>query len=209
MQVFRLSFGIDTQARGNRITWGVMTPSFFQNGLSRRTLALGGARSGKSLWAETRCETAAAAEGRALIYVATGEALDAEMGARIAAHAARRGPEWRLVEAPLDLAGAIAREGAAPGGVILVDCLTLWLSNLIHAERDAAAETDRLIAALRAAPAEVVLVSNEIGLGVAPENALARRFRDLQGALNQRIAAEADDVAFVAAGLALMMKGAA
>ncbi len=125
------------------------------------------------------------------------------MAERIARHHAERGPDWRLVEAPLDLAPVVAghREGA-----MVVDCLTLWLSNLMHAGRDPAAETEALLAALRPA-GRVILVSNEVGLSIAPENALARAFRDEQGRLNQRVAAAADHVEFVAAGLPLALKG--
>jgi adenosylcobinamide kinase/adenosylcobinamide-phosphate guanylyltransferase len=164
-------------------------------------LLLGGARSGKSRMAQTRAE---AMTGE-LIYVATGEALDAEMHERIERHRADRGTRWRTVEAPLELPEVIAREGAA-GRVLLVDCLTLWLSNLMLAERDVSTETDRLLEALRATQSTALLVSNEVGLGIVPENALARRFRDEAGRLNQRVAAAADEVLLVAAGLAVRMK---
>jgi adenosylcobinamide kinase/adenosylcobinamide-phosphate guanylyltransferase len=162
-------------------------------------LLLGGARSGKSRIAQTRAE---ALPGE-LVYIATGEALDAEMAERIARHRAERGARWRTVEAPLDLPEAIRREGV---GVLLVDCLTLWLSNLILGEHDIAAATDRLLAALDTARSTVLLVSNEVGMGIVPENALARRFRDEAGRLNQRVAAAADEVLLVAAGLPLRMK---
>lgn len=164
------------------------------------TLILGGARSGKS----ARALDLARAPRK--VFVATAEALDDEMAARIAAHQAERGPEWRLVDAPLDIAGAIVRN-AAPDAVLLVDCLTLWLSNLMHHGRDVPAETDRLAAALGAAAGPVILVSNEVGLGLAPDNPLGRAFRDEQGRLNQRIAAAATRVEFVAAGLPLRLKG--
>jgi adenosylcobinamide kinase/adenosylcobinamide-phosphate guanylyltransferase len=164
-------------------------------------LLLGGARSGKSRMAQTRAE---AMTGE-LIYVATGEALDAEMHERIERHRADRGARWRTVEAPLELPDVIRRE-SAPGRVLLVDCLTLWLSNLMFGERDVSIETDRLLAALRAAQGTVLLVSNEVGMGIVPENALARRFRDEAGRLNQRVAAAAHEVLLVAAGLAVRMK---
>jgi adenosylcobinamide kinase / adenosylcobinamide-phosphate guanylyltransferase len=164
-------------------------------------LLLGGARSGKSHMAQTRAE---AMTGE-LIYVATGEALDAEMHERIERHRADRGARWRTVEAPLELPDVIRRE-SAPGRVLLVDCLTLWLSNLMFGERDVAIETDGLLAALRAAQGTVLLVSNEVGMGIVPENALARRFRDEAGRLNQRVAAAAHEVLLVAAGLAVRMK---
>ena len=164
------------------------------------SLILGGARSGKS------ARALALATRAPHVYIATAEALDAEMADRIRAHQAERGPDWGLAEAPLDLAGAI-RANAAEGVTLLADCLTLWLSNLMHHERDVAAETEALVAALAAAPGRVVLVSNEIGMGLSPMNALGRAFRDAQGRLNQRVAAAADHVEFVAAGLPLTLKG--
>ena len=166
------------------------------------TLVLGGARSGKSRHAEALCE-AAAASGT---YCATATAGDAEMAARIAAHRARRGPFWRTIEAPLDLAGAI-RDASAPHAPLLVDCLTLWLSNLMLAGRDPEAEAAALEAACAGLAGPVVLVANEVGLGIVPDNALARAFRDAAGRLNQRMAARADRVVFVAAGLPLVLKG--
>jgi len=162
-------------------------------------LLLGGARSGKSRIAQARAETLPGE----LVYVATGEALDAEMAERIARHRADRGPRWRTVESPIDLPETIRREN---GHVLLVDCLTLWLSNLMLGERDVTTATDQLLAALDAASGTVLLVSNEVGMGIVPENALARRFRDEAGRLNQRVAAVADEVLLVAAGLSLRMK---
>jgi adenosylcobinamide kinase/adenosylcobinamide-phosphate guanylyltransferase len=164
-------------------------------------LVLGGARSGKSRHAQARAE----AEAGALVYIATAQALDAEMADRIARHRADRGPRWRTVEAPLDLAGTIAAE-ARPGAVLLVDCLTLWASNLMFAERDIAAETARLAAAIRAANAPLILVANEVGLGIVPDNALARAFRDAAGTINQAVAAAVDEAVFLAAGLPLRLK---
>jgi adenosylcobinamide kinase/adenosylcobinamide-phosphate guanylyltransferase len=165
------------------------------------TLVLGGARSGKSRYAETLV-AAAAASGT---YIATAEAGDAEMTARIATHRARRGPFWRTLEEPLDLAGTIRRH-AEPARPILVDCLTLWLSNLMGAGRVIAHESETLCAALRDAAGPVVLVANEVGLGLVPETPLGREFRDAAGRLNQDIAALADRVVFVAAGLPLVLK---
>ncbi|MFV0474455.1 MAG: bifunctional adenosylcobinamide kinase/adenosylcobinamide-phosphate guanylyltransferase [Pikeienuella sp.] len=159
-------------------------------------LILGGARSGKTARA-----LALAAPPRA--YVATAEPRDEEMAARIALHRAERGGDWGLIEAPLDLARAI---GAASGRTLVIDCLTLWLSNIMEAGREPEAETAALIGALGAAEAPVILVSNEIGLGLTPMEALSRRFRDEQGRLNQRVAAAADRVEFVAAGLPLRLK---
>jgi adenosylcobinamide kinase/adenosylcobinamide-phosphate guanylyltransferase len=165
------------------------------------TLVLGGARSGKSRHAEALVTATPAP----WVYVATAEPFDDEMKARIAEHRARRGEKWRTVEAPLELAGAIER--APLGGTVLVDCLTLWLNNLMYKERDIDTETARLEAALAVRQGPVVLVSNEVGSGIVPDNAEARRFRDLQGRLNQRIAARADHVVLLVAGLPMVVKG--
>ena len=167
----------------------------------RVTLVLGGARSGKSRHAQALAE----AQGGALVFVATAEALDDEMRARVAQHRADRDSHWRTVEAPHALAETIVAEGQ-PGSVLLVDCLTLWASNLLLGEEDAALALDALDAALLDTAARVVLVANEVGLGIVPDNALARRFRDLAGTINQRIAARADRVVFIAAGLPLVLK---
>ncbi|MBV9863694.1 MAG: bifunctional adenosylcobinamide kinase/adenosylcobinamide-phosphate guanylyltransferase [Alphaproteobacteria bacterium] len=166
------------------------------------TLILGGARSGKSRYAECLAEAAAPAG----TYCATAEAGDAEMAARIAAHRARRGPFWRTVEAPLAVPQTIAME-ARRHRPLLVECLTLWLSNLLLADRDIAAETDALCRELRRVEGPVILVANEVGLGLVPETPLGRRFRDEAGHLNQEVAAVADRVVFIAAGLPLMLKG--
>jgi adenosylcobinamide kinase/adenosylcobinamide-phosphate guanylyltransferase len=167
--------------------------------MARLTLVLGGARSGKSARALALCPPPR-------LFVATAEPLDAEMAERIARHRADRAQDWTVVEAPLELAGAIRAE-AREARTILVDCLTLWLSNLLHAGREPESETEALLAALGAAPGRAVLVSNEVGMGLAPMNALGRAFRDAQGRLNQRVAAAADRVEFVAAGLPLVLKG--
>jgi adenosylcobinamide kinase/adenosylcobinamide-phosphate guanylyltransferase len=173
--------------------------------LPRLTLVLGGARSGKSGYAE-RLIAAAAAEA---VYLATAQPLDAEMAARIRRHRERRdatgGVAWLTVEEPRDLAGRL-REATRPGRPVLVDCLTLWLSNLMLAESDIPMETARLIGALAALAGPVVLVANEVGLGIVPDNALAREFRDRAGMLNQEIAKIADRVVFLAAGLPLILK---
>jgi adenosylcobinamide kinase/adenosylcobinamide-phosphate guanylyltransferase len=169
--------------------------------LSRLTLVLGGARSGKSRYAESLITALA----QPWCYVATAEAGDAEMAERIAAHRARRSAPWQTIEAPHDLAGALA---AAPAGAaVLIDCLTLWLSNRMLADADIDAETGRLEAALDHHAHPVVLVANEVGYGIVPDNALARRFRDLQGRLNQRLAARADRVVLIVAGLPLFVRG--
>ena len=167
-----------------------------------KVLVLGGARSGKSAFALSLAGKLAPRGGR--LFLATAEAGDEEMAARIAAHRAGRGPDWQTLEEPLDLAGALAE--AREGRVILIDCLTLWLSNLLAAGRDFEAESARLIAALEGAPGHVVLVANEVGLGIVPENPLARRFRDLAGSLNQGLAGLADEVYFLAAGLPIKLK---
>jgi adenosylcobinamide kinase / adenosylcobinamide-phosphate guanylyltransferase len=165
------------------------------------TLILGGARSGKSSFAETR----ARASGLDRVYLATATAGDAEMRERIAHHRAARGDGWRTVEEPLALVDALARE-SAPGRAVVVDCLTLWLSNLIHADRDVEAEAKRLADHLRAARGPAILVSNEVGLGLVPDTPLGRRFRDAQGRLNQAVAAAVPAVVFIAAGLPLWLK---
>ena len=165
------------------------------------TLVVGGARSGKSRFAEGLITRS----GRDRIYLATAEAWDDEMRDRIAHHRQDRGPGWTTIEAPHDL--ALALGGLAAGGAVLVDCATLWLTNRLLAEADLEAETATLIAALRACPAPVVLVSNEVGWSIVPDNALARRFRDAQGRLNQQLATAADLAVAVIAGLPLVLKG--
>jgi len=170
--------------------------------VAKLTLVIGGARSGKSRYAES----AIAKLPPPWVYIATAEPGDAEMAARIEAHRARRGPNyWRTVEAPRNLADALVACEATP---VLIDCLTLWLSNLMLANADIDAETARLEDALAAAKAPVVLVANEVGSGIVPEHALGRRFRDLQGVLNQRMAARADRVILMVAGLPLTVKSA-
>ena len=164
------------------------------------TLVLGGARSGKSRYAESLI----AACPPPWVYVATAEPFDDEMRARIAEHRARRSADWRVIEAPRDLVDALRKNSA--GGAVLVDCLTLWLSNLMLADVEIEAECDRLEAVLAGVAGPIVLVSNEVGLGIVPDNALARRFRDAQGRLNQRIAACADRVVLMVAGLPLVVK---
>jgi adenosyl cobinamide kinase/adenosyl cobinamide phosphate guanylyltransferase len=166
---------------------------------ARLTLVLGGARSGKSRFAEDLLGTLPAPR----IYIATAEALDGEMAARIAEHRARRDPAWQTVEAARDLGAAIS---AAHNASVLVDCLTLWLSNLMLADADLDAATASLENALIRAQGRTVLVANEVGLGIVPDNALARKFRDAAGRLNQRIAARADRVVMLVAGIPLEVK---
>ncbi len=163
-------------------------------------LITGGARSGKSTRAEIRAREFAGQP----VYVATAEALDEEMRERIARHRARRGADWLERETPLELVTTLGETDGA--GVRLVDCLTLWLSNLLHAERDWVQETARLAETLQEQRSPVVLVTNEVGLGIVPDNALAREFRDAAGWLNQMIARVADEVEFVVAGLPMRVK---
>ncbi len=167
-------------------------------------LVLGGMRSGKS----RRAEDLVAASGLARVYLATALAGDAEMTGRIAAHRRRRGNGWRTVEVPLGLPEAIRAE-SRPDRILLVDCLTLWLTNLLTAEAEPAAACERLEAALAARRGPVVLVSNEVGLGVVPADPLSRRFVDLAGELHRRLAALADRVELVVAGLPLVLKPSA
>jgi adenosylcobinamide kinase/adenosylcobinamide-phosphate guanylyltransferase len=171
-----------------------------QAGHGRLTLVLGGARSGKSRYAESLVE----ALPPPWVYVATAEARDDEMAERIAAHKARRDARWQTVEAPHDLAACL---GNVPSGAaLLIDCLTLWLSNRLLAGADIDSEIAELEKAVDAYDGSVVLVANEVGSGLVPDNALGRRFRDLQGVLNQRIAARADRVVLMVAGLPLIVK---
>jgi adenosylcobinamide kinase/adenosylcobinamide-phosphate guanylyltransferase len=163
-------------------------------------LITGGARSGKS----TRAEARACAFPGKPVYVATAEALDAEMRERIAKHRARRGSAWLEHETPLELVAALVETDGR--GARLVDCLTLWLSNLMHAERDWEKEAMLLAETLDRQNSPVVLVTNEVGLGIVPDNALARRFRDAAGILNQIVARVSDEVEFVVAGLPMRVK---
>ncbi len=167
---------------------------------NRLTLVLGGARSGKSRYAESLF----CAWPPPWRYLATAEAGDDEMTARIEAHRARRGAKWQTIDAPRDLAAALANCNGTPA---LIDCLTFWLSNLLLAEADIEREIGRLESTLAAAAAPIVLVANEVGSGIVPDHPLGRRFRDLQGMANQRMAALADCVVLMVAGLPLAVKG--
>jgi len=162
---------------------------------------IGGARSGKSRYAQARAE----AMGLAPLYIATAQAFDDEMHDRIARHQSDRGDQWQTVEAPLDLAQAIADHGH-PERVLLVDCLTLWVTNLMLADQHIPAALGGLANAITQAKGPVILVSNEVGWGIVPENALARRFRDEAGLANQQVASVADEVQLVCAGLNLRLK---
>lgn len=166
-------------------------------------LVLGGARSGKSVFAEHVCN----AVGRQKIYLATSQALDGEMEERIAQHQERRGVDWRLVEEPLDLLGALQAH-ASLETCILVDCLTLWLTNLMMAERDVVAECAALVEGISTLPKEssIIFVSNEVGQGIVPMEKMARDFRDHAGRLHQNLAEHCDRVWFVTAGLANQLK---
>ena len=169
--------------------------------MSRLTLVIGGARSGKSRFAEGL----ALATQRPRRYIATAQAWDTEMRNRIALHKDQRGDNWITVEAPLDVAGAL--EDAQENEVVLLDCATLWLSNHLLGEADLKVQTAVLLAAIAACLAPVIVVSNEVGWSIVPDNALARSFRDAQGRLNQDMAAQADLVVAVMAGLPMVLKG--
>lgn len=166
------------------------------------TLVIGGARSGKSRHAQRLAESSRAKQ----VLIATAEALDGEMSERIARHVADRGETWKTVESPLELCRPIERSCGERHAVV-VDCLTLWLSNLMHAEMDIAAETERLMQTLRSVETPLILISNEVGMGIVPDSSLGRRFRDEQGRLNQLIAEACARVEFVASGLPLRLKG--
>ncbi|WP_439542479.1 bifunctional adenosylcobinamide kinase/adenosylcobinamide-phosphate guanylyltransferase [Hyphomicrobium sp.] len=177
--------------------------------LPRLTLVIGGARSGKSRFAEGL----ATAHPAPWIYVATAEAHDDEMADRITHHRSRRAEGWTTIEAPRDLAGAILAQHAlsiaakhAGASVLLIDCLTLWLTNVMLGGGDVEREQTRLLEALASAAIPVIAVSNEVGMGIVPDNALARAFRDAQGRLNAAVAQQADHVVLMAAGLPLTLK---
>ena len=167
--------------------------------MAQIVLVTGGARSGKSAIAEGKV----LGFGAPAVYIATAQAFDAEMEARIATHQARRGPEWRTRAEPLDLVTALRETDDAPR---LVDCLTLWLTNLMLGDHDWEAAAKRLLAVLPELTAPVVFVTNEVGLGIVPDNRLARAFRDNAGHLNQWVAAAADEVVFTVAGLPMKVK---
>jgi adenosylcobinamide kinase/adenosylcobinamide-phosphate guanylyltransferase len=168
------------------------------------TLILGGARSGKSAFAQAAAEARAAQTGGRLVMVATAQAFDSEMAERIARHRDDRGSAWTTVEAPLDLVAAL--DGLGADDVVVVDCLTLWLSNLMLDDRDVAVAAAQLVASVGRFEGTLWLVSNEVGFGIVPDNALARRFRDEAGRLHQALAQAADAVTLVMAGLTLRLK---
>lgn len=168
--------------------------------LPKLTLVLGGAASGKSAYAEKLVT----GSGLQQVYLATAQAFDDEMRAKIARHIALRGAGWITIEEPIDPGAVLA--SATPDQAVLLDCATLWLTNVMLADHDMAEARAALVHALVTCPATVVVVSNEVGQGIVPDNALARRFRNAQGALNQAIAAQADSVVAVMAGLPLVLK---
>jgi adenosylcobinamide kinase / adenosylcobinamide-phosphate guanylyltransferase len=167
-------------------------------------LVLGGARSGKSAFAESL----ASAHSGEKIYIATAETIDDEMAERINNHKMRRGPLWQTLEAPIDLVSAL-RASDAPGHLILIDCISVWINNLMFHARAIESEVADLCQALATLRGQVVLVSNEVGSGIVPDNALSRVFRDEAGRANQALAAVADDVVLVVAGLPLFLKQSA
>ena len=178
-----------------------MTDIHLPQGIS---LVLGGARSGKSRFAESLVLKS----GLKPVYVATGRALDEEMSERISIHRDRRGKTWETVEEPLALADTLLQI-AHPGRAILVDCLTLWVTNLMMAGANIEIECDGLIAALGDIKVPVVLVSNEVGLGIVPDSKMGRDFRDHAGMVNQRVAIASRNAWFIAAGLPLVLKSSA
>jgi adenosylcobinamide kinase/adenosylcobinamide-phosphate guanylyltransferase len=168
------------------------------------TLVLGGARSGKSAFAQGAAEALAAETGGRLVMVATAQAFDSEMAERIDRHRQDRGPAWTTREAPRDIASALEPLGA--NDIVVVDCLTLWLSNLMLDEQDVASATAGLVEVVGRFEGTLWLVSNEVGFGIVPDNALARRFRDAAGRLHQALAQAADAAILVVAGLTLRLK---
>lgn len=166
------------------------------------TFILGGARSGKSAYA---LDQAMARPAQRRVMIATAQALDEEMSARIARHREERGAEWLTVEEPLELGKAVRDLRA--GDVAVVDCLTLWLSNLMLGDLEIGPATQDLCAALQASPAEIFVISNEVGQGIVPDNPMARRFRDEAGWMHQAVAAVADRAVLVVAGLPVVLKG--
>jgi len=172
---------------------------------ARTILFVGGARSGKSRLAQARAEAIADRTGGELVFIATAQLFDEEMRERIARHQSDRDERWRTIESPIDLPAAILREGGV-GRILLIDCLTLWMSNLILSEADTDGAGEALVGSIAAAAARIMLVTNEVGMGIVPDNALARHFRDEAGRLNQRVAAAVEEAQLVAAGLSLRIK---
>jgi len=169
--------------------------------LPRSSFILGGAASGKSLWAEALTQS----YGVPMVYLATGQIFDTEVAARVKTHQARRDHRWTTIEAPLDL--SVALMGLNSEQVVLIDCATMWLSNHLMAENDIAHAQNNLIQALRKCAAPWLIVSNEVGHGIVPDNAMARQFRETQGRLNIALAAEAELAVQIIAGLPQVLKG--
>ncbi|WP_341366975.1 bifunctional adenosylcobinamide kinase/adenosylcobinamide-phosphate guanylyltransferase [Yoonia sp. BS5-3] len=169
--------------------------------IPKLSLVLGGAASGKSAYAENLIHRM----GLDPVYIATAQVFDDEMAQKVDRHQAQRGPGWHTIEEPIAVAAAL--KPLSSGQAVLIDCATLWLTNLILGEHDVAAKSEELLAALGACESPVVVVSNEVGMGIVPDNALSRHFRNAQGLLNQKIAAQADHVVNVIAGLPMMLKG--
>lgn len=167
-------------------------------------LVLGGARSGKSAFAETCVTSLAQTLNYQKVYLATAEAFNDEMRERIALHISQRGDQWQTIQEPVSLTQALS--DLPKDSVVLIDCLTIWLNNLIHYEKSADTEIAHLCDFLQSPPCPIILVSNEIGLGLVPMDRLSRQFRDLSGRMNQHVAKTVDKVTFVAAGLPLIMK---
>ena len=169
--------------------------------LPKLSLVLGAAASGKSAFAEGLILNS----GLAPVYLATAQVRDAEMADKVAIHRSQRGPGWRTVEEPMAIDTVLT--GVRNGEAVLIDCATLWLTNLILTDSDLGGAEEGLFGALKTCPAPVVIVSNEVGMGIVPDNALARRFRGAQGGLNRRLAARADLAVMIIAGLPLILKG--
>lgn len=169
--------------------------------LQNSTFVLGGAASGKSQWAENLIESS----GLKLIYIATGQVFDDEIKKRVEVHKSRRDGRWTTIEAPMDLGPALAE--LTPQHAVLIDCATMWLTNQMLAENPLDAATDRLLQALKTCAAPYVIVSNEVGHGIVPDNKLARNFREAQGRLNIALAAQAERAILVTAGLPQVLKG--
>ncbi len=168
---------------------------------AKLTLILGGAASGKSAYAETRV----IATRKPRLYWATAQVFDTEMADKVSRHITQRGDNWITIEEPQDATKALS--SVTKDMVVLMDCATMWLTNHLLADHDLEYETRQLLTALESCPAEIVVVTNETGLGIVPENALARRFREAQGRLNITLAAKADRVVNVVAGLPQILKG--
>jgi adenosylcobinamide kinase/adenosylcobinamide-phosphate guanylyltransferase len=195
---------VDTFSSHNKFSPQTLCDTLIKTDLQAKmqnlTLILGGASSGKSAYAERL----ALATSLTPVYLATAQAQDGEMSDKIKRHQARRGPEWQLIEAPLMPSNAL--RSLTSKHVILLDCLTLWLSNILELNHNIETETSRLLLSIHTCDAQIIVVSNELGLGLVPAPPLGRTFRDAQGTLNQRFAEAADTVTFVAAGLPLSLK---